>query len=136
MLQLIHEDVNTYNPYPLAQGSSFSLWENIPGISWIRSMYHTLILQGLAKLYIYGPSMGAIGGWQGQTPQGICSHLTPSSEEFWLRNPEECSHLITRQFYSWIVLFEVVLYFLIIFKVILWLTKSCVQLVFSTSSSK
>jgi hypothetical protein len=78
----------------------------------------------LARLYVYGPTVAGIGGWQGKTPENICSHLSPSPQDFWLRNMDECHRLITQQFYSWVVLLEVILYFMILYKFSKWTFRS------------
>ncbi len=103
----------TYNPYELLKHAT--TW---PGSGWftrltecVQAVYQTVVLRGLARLYVYGPPLSGFGGWQGRSPESICSQLSPSNEQFWLRNMDECDRLIAQHFHSWVVLFEVLLYF-------------------------
>lgn len=115
----IHRRWMDYNPYalinyehPVAPNSPLATVRE--AVSWL---YARIILHGLARLYVHGPSIGGVGGWQGQSPEQICSKMTHSPEEFWVRNISECQRLISQNFYSWIVLLEVMVYFLAVYKI-------------------
>ena len=119
--------MDKYNPYaliaplpPQPQHNTFIEWltQRVSSISY--NIYSTVILKGLARLYVYGPAIGNLGGWQGKQPQTICSQLTLSNEEFWLKNIEECHRIISQHFYSWVVLFEMLIYFLFIGKLVIY----------------
>lgn len=126
-----------YDPYQLVQNeaskalapvTNTSLWQSLP-LRWIpqvvERVYNGSILHFLARLYIYGPQIGGIGFWQGRTPEQICAQLSPSNEAFWGRNPDECHQIISRHFYSWVVLLEVSVYFFWMYKTLRWLSKAC-----------
>ena len=102
-------------------GGGGGWWGNLcNAYSWI---YSTVVLRGLARLYLHGPTVAGVGGWHGHTPASICSQMTDSSEDFWKRSPEnmaECHRLIAQQFYSWIVLAETVVYFIVVFRAAQW----------------
>lgn len=132
---------NKYNPYslvePVASATSFRGGTLIDWISqrvsgFLYNIYTTIILKGLARLYVYGPAIGNLGGWQGKSPQTICSHLTLSDEEFWLKNMDECHRIISQHFYSWVVLFEMLVYFFLIAKV----TMYCAYFLFCNCCKK
>lgn len=86
--------------------------------SKFRYVYTLLILKPLARLYISGPSLHGIGFWQDKSPESICAHLSSSDEQFWRKNPEECSRIIASHFYSWVILLEYVGYCLILYKLV------------------
>jgi|SRR5579872_4015967 len=99
----------------------FQYLSSLYPVRWItdgfRFLYGNFVLKGLARLYIYGPSISGVGFWRGQSPERICSQLTESSEDFWRKNPEECYRIISGNFYSWVVLFEMIVYFWVLIKV-------------------
>jgi len=123
-----------YNPYQLAH-------HGVAATNWIQQLtnwtpvrfildagqyfYNTIILRSLAKLYIYGPSVAGVGGWQGNSPETICSHLTRSSAQFWSENLTECYRLISQQFYSWVVVVEFILYLFVFVKCVQLSCRSC-----------
>lgn len=99
--------VANYTDYPWIQ----SVWDTL------RNFYRSFILRGLARLYIYGPYMYGMGFWQGRQPQHICAQLSQiHNEDFWTQNMDTCYELISRNFYSWVVLLETILYFVLLIK--------------------
>lgn len=122
-------EVSSYNPYQLADlnASSSGILDTIiqtAPIRWlasgIRNIYSTVVLRGLARLYIFGPSVAGVGFWQGRDPANICSRMTESSEHFWHLNMEECHRIIATHFHSYVVLLEVLVYFILLVKVLAW----------------
>lgn len=95
-----------------------SVWEtNVPHnsiITTVQSLYEKFILSPLARLYLYGPSWGGWGFWNGLTLPVICAQKTNLLPEFWEHNSFECAQIVSKQFYSSIVFIETFLYFVII----------------------
>ena len=79
-------------------------------------LYATVIIAPIRKLYFFGPSLSGVGFWRGLSPPEICSHLTSYSEAFWSENPTDCHILLENKFYSFLVSIEVLLYFVLIYK--------------------
>ena len=44
----------------------------------------------------------------------VYASMTGNTEEFWQRNAQDCHGLIYKHFRSWVVLLEVVLYFVVL----------------------
>lgn len=82
----------------------------------VNYIYDTFIVRSMARLYIYGPSVGGYGFWEGREPNEICAIMTGNSAEFWKGNLDECERMIDRRFYSWLVAFEVITYMIITYK--------------------
>ena len=80
------------------------------------TLYDTVFVRALARLYLYGPALGGYGFWEGREAEDICASITGNRADFWKDHPEECSSILDRKFYSWLVVFEVVLYFVVMYK--------------------
>ena len=120
---MIEEHALTTSPYLLLQqenttGSGGLYWLLDAVTSKFRHVYTLLILKPLARLYISGPSLHGFGFWQNKSPETICAQLSSSDELFWRRNPEECSRIIATHFNGWVILFENLVYLLILYKVL------------------
>ena len=112
----------TYNPFFLLHNSIVTFVSQNSFINFllrcVNYLYSTLILQSLARLYLFGPSISGFGFWQGKEASTICSQLSLSNEQFWLANLNECFVMIGKHFYSWVVIFETCLYFILLFKLL------------------
>jgi hypothetical protein len=101
-----------------------SLWETNATCSaaWttVHSIYEKLILSPLARLYLYGPSLGGWGFWNGLGMHVICAQKTNLLPDFWEHHPFECAQIVSKQFYSSVVFIETFVYFFII-----WRSVSC-----------
>jgi hypothetical protein len=104
----------SYNPLEILESSSVWKWAS----NVTRKIYEVVVLRSLASLYMYGPRIGDVGFWQGKKPETICSHLTMSPDDFWIRNMEECQRIISQHFSSWVILFEIIVYFVLLWKVV------------------
>ena len=82
----------------------------------LNHLYAAVIIAPIRKLYFFGPSLSGVGFWRGLSPPEICSHLTSYSEAFWSENPGDCHILLENKFYSFLVSIEVLLYFVLIYK--------------------
>ena len=91
----------------------------------LRHIYQTVILQPLARLYVWGPSWGQWGFWNGRPKHDICAQITQVPSDFWLQHPEECIAVIGNTFYSLIVLWETIGYLILLW----WFVKLVVRLV-------
>jgi hypothetical protein len=84
-------------------------------------LYRKLILNNIARLYIFGPRFAGFGFWQGRSPEQICESITESSSSFWKLNMDECNRLINQHFNSYVVLIEFILYMYIVYKAFIYL---------------
>lgn len=94
--------------------SHFTVSPTTEAWSWSHLMYSTYskwILSPLARLYLWGPTLGGWGFWGGMEMADICAQKTTLAAEFWKHHPEQCVHLVTKQFYSVTVLVETLTYF-------------------------
>lgn len=80
-------------------------------IQTLQQMYQQWILSPLARLYLWGPTLGGWGFWGGMDMADICAQKTTLGADFWKKNSEQCAHLVTKQFYSLTVLVETLTYF-------------------------
>jgi hypothetical protein len=85
-------------------------------VHYMKQSYEWLVLTPLARLYMFGPSVGGIGFWGGQDISEICAQKTNLSSEFWKENSFECFQLISKNFYGMVVLCESIFYFLLLWK--------------------
>jgi hypothetical protein len=81
---------------------------------YVHVVYEYAVLSPLARLYLYGPSFGGWGFWNGLGLHVICSQKTNLLPEFWQSHPTECIQIVSKNFYGMIVLFETLCYFLIL----------------------
>jgi hypothetical protein len=95
------------------------LVENLSSLSvyFIRLVRDILLREPLRRLYFDGPDLKSfgiinIGFWNGMTHAEICAQLTTISEHHWLEHRGLCDSRIERQFSSFVVTVECVLYFL------------------------
>jgi hypothetical protein len=105
-----------------------SLWTNISKVpQWLQgvyTIYGKVVLTPLARLYIWGPSWGTLGFWGGKPMHDICAQLTSLSSDFWLKHPEQCVEVVSKTFYSLIILVETVVY--VVF--LLWVCKKMLNI--------
>jgi len=97
-------------------------WIDIP-IYYIRKTYEYVVLTPLSRLFLLGPSLGGFGFWNGQRIEDICAQKTSLTADFWKDHHMECVQIISKSFYGMVVLFETVIYFLVmwfIIKKIFW----------------
>lgn len=81
---------------------------------YAHKVYEYAVLAPLARLYLYGPSFGGWGFWNGLGLHVICSQKTNLLPEFWQTHPAECIQIVSKNFYGMIVLVETLCYFLIL----------------------
>ena len=92
----------------MARFATFVSWVTVSSLGWIH--YHTVV-QPLETLYLHGPSF--LGCWEGKPVEDICVLLSPRSRaEFWNQHPEECTNMIEKNMYSWILMTKYVVGFL------------------------
>ena len=108
------------SPSPSLSIQSIESWMDV-ATRWIHKPYEYLILSPLARLYLYGPALGGWGFWNGMDLSIICAQKTQLSPEFWNDHPYECIQIVSRNFYSVVVLCETVLYFMFV-----WMFVKCV----------
>lgn len=72
--------------------------------------YQILVINPLARLYMYGPAIFGWGFWAGQTIEDICAAKTNVPAQFWSDHPVECWMLIERQFNGFVIVIETLLY--------------------------
>ena len=99
----------------LAEGSS-SPPETWTGYVWqgMQQVYEAVVLAPLARLYLYGPAWGPWGFWSGLDLPAICTQKTHVSSAFWEYHPDEGLRVISKDFYSLVVLGETLLYFVLV----------------------
>lgn len=88
---------------------------------YIQLAYDYTVLSPLARLYLYGPSLGGWGFWNGMDLSMICAQKTNISLEFWQTHSAECIQLISRHFYGIVVLVETLFYFIIMWALLRWM---------------
>lgn len=92
-------------------------------------LYKTFVVKPLARLYLWGPRWGNWGFWGGQTLHDICAQITSVSSDFWIKHPDECLVVISKSFYSLLILFESILYVVFIYKAVqfVWWVGGCLS---------
>ena len=102
-----------------------SLWYESPSAGWLGTicntttrLYGRFIVAPLARLYLWGPNIGGWGFWQGQEMHDICAQQTSYSSDFWREHPTACAEIVSKKFYSFLVVLQTAVYFLILFLVI------------------
>lgn len=77
----------------------------------IRYIFFSLFELPLLQVYLFGPSLGGYGFWQGQDPDVICSSLTGVPASHWAQEAsDECCALIYRRFEAYMVMIYVTFY--------------------------
>lgn len=66
-----------------------------------------------------------MGFWGGKDTFVICQLLTNHNQLFWYDNPIECNKLIEDRFLSFKTTIEIVLYFIILFRIVYIGLKTC-----------
>ena len=134
--QLTHaiESAATSVGYTSASTTSESITGHI--FSTFYKLYGYIILSPLARLYLHGPSWGTFGFWNGIDVAVICSQKTQLSPSFWEEHPRECLQLVSKQFFGTVVLFETIIYFIVIWSFLKSLMKICYNFKFIQSSEK
>ena len=92
------------------------------------TIYQTIIVNPLWKLYFYGPSVMQVGFWGGKHPSEICQTVTTYSEVFWRDNVEQCQDIIKAKFMSFRVTVEVVVYFALLYHLTKKASNLCILL--------
>jgi hypothetical protein len=78
--------------------------------------YEMAIVSPLRQLYFYGPTMSQFGFWGGMGAPDICQTITPITVSFWQAHPEDCIVEIEKKFISFRVSVELIIYFLMLYK--------------------
>lgn len=95
----------------------------------LSSLYHWIAIEPLKRLYRNGPGLKYVGFWRGASSPDICAALTNVEARFWAAHLDECESLIDDDFMSYIVLFETIVYFYLLFR----LGKSLLSLLCSAT---
>lgn len=77
--------------------------------------YELLVREPVRRLWLRGPWLGGYGFWNGRDPAYICAHLSTLSTASVLERPQDCKELIERQFDSFMVGFEFLLYVAVVY---------------------
>ena len=86
-----------------------------------------MIFNPLYILYRKGPYINGLGFWEGRSNEEICSILTNTKNEIWLKNSEECNEIINRNYESFTISIYTLIIILIFWKCIsLFLYYICV----------
>ena len=72
------------------------------------NMYAAAVGRPLATVYLKGPRWA--GCWAGRDPTDICAALTNVDAMHWRQESAECARVIFREFESWQVLLNTVMY--------------------------
>ena len=115
--------VKSHNFHYVAVNQSGSISEYFPSI--FNKIYEYIVLSPLARLYLYGPSWGTFGFWNGMDTTIICSQKTQLSSSFWEEHPHECLQLISKHFYGTVVLFETIVYFTVVYLTLKYIFTFC-----------
>lgn len=107
---VLRENVNHLAIWRDFAGNFENLENRNAVVKFLWDSYNTLLVNPLLKLYLYGPRFGGWGFWGGKDSNDICAQLTNVPSEFWAANREECFHLITKSFYSFLIIFEILCY--------------------------
>jgi len=97
------------------------LWFSHP---LMRRIIFTCVELPLLYVYMFGPSMGGYGFWEGKQLDIICSELTAVPQEHWTENIDVCETLVTHKFNSVLVAVYFVLYIFALKTVVLLLIKA------------
>ena len=86
-----------------------------------------MIFNPLYILYRKGPYINGLGFWEGRSNEEICSILTNTKNEIWLKNSEECNEIINSNYESFTISIYTLIIILIFWKCIsLFLYYICV----------
>jgi hypothetical protein len=111
------DDGNNNHPHHLIQS-----WSNYIFI-YLKKTYEYLFIAPMAKLYLWGPSLGGWGFLGGQSLEEICAQNTHISSDFWNQHRSECVEMVSKNFYGLVVVCETLIYFITIFLIIRNLCK-------------
>ena len=75
-----------------------------------RFIFFNFMETPLLQVYLFGPSLGGYGFWQGAELQDICTQLTSVPGRHWDENIDECAALVYNRFEGYLVVFYVVIY--------------------------
>ena len=77
----------------------------------VARIYTYIILTPLIRLYLHGSTFFGVGFWNGKNVYDICSQKTNIKSEFWKDHHDECINLISKDFYSFVIIIETFIYF-------------------------
>ena len=106
-----------------------NFWQNITSYlsdSWVihhvklygKTIYQSIIVNTLAKLYIFGPNISGFGFCKVKNRRKYVLDYLITMNNFGLQIMKNVIKMIERQFYSWIVLFEIIIYFLCLYRLV------------------
>ena len=52
------------------------------------------------SLYLFGPNLKYVGGWEGKPLPDICAEKSGGASAHWAKNPEECERIIEMAVYA------------------------------------
>lgn len=96
-------------------------WQPIRVVtSMAASVAYFAIINPMAQLYLRGPTV--FGMWGGQDLSDICAQLTGSNSRNYLTDDgsvsQHCIELIENRFYSWVILFQTIVYIYIMLTIL------------------
>lgn len=88
--------------------------------SILERIYRTTIVATVRNIYLYGPMLRGYGFWAGKSIEDICAQLTSADAAIWLQpqNMHECVKLIDKEVQSYVIVLQMILFFILIVKYI------------------
>jgi hypothetical protein len=80
---------------------------------YTRKLFGVLLETPLLQMYLYGPSIGGYGFWEGKPLHMICQDLTSVSSEHWEQHPYICEELILHKFDALLVCVYFIVYIIV-----------------------
>jgi hypothetical protein len=82
----------------------------------VRYVFFSMLEKPLLQIYLFGPSFGVYGFWQGMPPSHICASMTNVHTPHWDENQDECAMLIFNRFESYMVVCYGLMYIYMAFR--------------------
>ena len=102
----------------------------------LSTIYETIIVNPLRKLYFYGPAMMQLGFWGGKQPSELCQEITTYSEQFWRDNLEQCQDIIEAKFMSFRITVEIAVYFSLLYHFAKYSSTLCLLLFYKCTTCR
>jgi len=102
----------------------------VKGCRWVT---RTFLYLPTKTVYLSGPSLGVIGGWDGLEPVNICATLTKTNERLWVANHSECQRMIDVRFESLFVVVNMIIYLFVLYQLVYLCTFICAMCIYRTA---